>query len=50
MAHVLTSTEPRPVIENAQLFSTGSGGSRDPAVAGLLQNAIGTQSGQSNVS
>jgi hypothetical protein len=50
MAHVMTSTEPRPVIENVQLFSTGSSESHDPAVADLLQNAFSTQSGQSNVS
>jgi len=50
MVHVMPSTEPRPVIENVQLFSTGSGESHDPAVADLLQNAFGTQSGQSNVS
>ncbi len=49
MTHVMTSTEPQPVIENVRLFSTGSGESHDPAVAGLQQNAFGTQSEQSNV-
>ena len=50
IAHVMTSTLPRPVIENVQLFSTGSGDSHDPVVADRLQPAFCTLSGQPNVS